>query len=49
MPTMLLAAATEEAHRDLPMPAIAFGIIALTVFASLLGLTWSFRSVATKH
>jgi hypothetical protein len=49
MPTMLLAAATEEAHRDLPMPAEAFGLIALAVFASLFGLLWAFRSVATKH
>jgi hypothetical protein len=49
MPTMLLAAATEEAHRELPMSAEAFGLIALAVFATLLGLTWAFRSVATKH
>ena len=49
MPTLLLAAATEEAHRELPMPAIVFGIIALSVFATLFALTWSFRSVASKH
>ena len=49
MPTMLLAAATEEAQRELPMPAEAFGLIALAIFATLFGLTWAFRSVATKH
>jgi drug/metabolite transporter (DMT)-like permease len=49
MPTMLLAAATEEAHRELPMPAEVFGLIALAVFATLFAFTWAFRSIATKH
>jgi hypothetical protein len=49
MPVKLLADAAEEVHRELPMPAYWYGIIALIVFAALFGLTWAFRSVATKH
>jgi hypothetical protein len=50
MPTRLLAAATEtEAHRELPLPAEVFGLIALVVFAALFASTWAFRYVGTKH
>jgi len=51
MPSWFLAAATEsaEAHRELPLPAEAYGLIALAAFAGLFCLTWAFRSIATKH
>jgi hypothetical protein len=49
MPTRLLAAASETAERELPMPPWAYGVIALAVFASLFALLWAFRSVASKH
>lgn len=40
--------AAEEAHRELPMPAIAYGILALAAFGVLLALLWSFRGTAQK-
>lgn len=40
---------TEEAAHALPMPAWAFGVIALLVFAFLLAVTWAFRGTAQKH
>jgi hypothetical protein len=43
-----LVAATEEATRELPMPVIAYFIIAFGVFVLLLGVTWSFRNTAAK-
>ena len=43
-----LVAATEEATRELPMPVIAYFIIAFVVFLLLLGVTWSFRNTAAK-
>ncbi|HST85322.1 MAG TPA: hypothetical protein VLL08_26515 [Kineosporiaceae bacterium] len=49
--TFALAAAAQgaEEHRDLPMPAWAFGVIALGVFFVLFAVTWSFRSVGNRH
>ena len=38
-----------EAHRELPMAAEWYGIIALAIFAALFAFTWAFRSVASKH
>lgn len=38
----------EEAHRQLPMPAWLYGVIAMVVFLLLLGLLWSFRGTAYK-
>ena len=35
--------------RELPMPPWLFGLIALTAFAFLLGVTWSFRGTAQKY
>jgi heme/copper-type cytochrome/quinol oxidase subunit 2 len=46
---LVAAAEAVEEHRDLPMPAWAFGVIALGVFFALFALTWSFRSVGNKH
>ena len=40
--------AAEEAARELPMPVIAFFIIAFVVFLLLLGVTWSFKNTAAK-
>jgi len=48
MPTRLLATATETA-RELPIPAWAFGLLAIAVFVSLFLVLWAFRSVANKH
>ena len=38
----------EETLRELPMPAILFGVIALVLFLVLLGVTWMFRGTAAK-
>jgi hypothetical protein len=45
---LALAAETEEATRELPMPVIAYFIIAFTLFLVALGVTWSFRNTAYK-
>ena len=46
---LVAAAEAVEEHRELPMPAWAFGVIALAVFFGLFALTWSFRSVGNRH
>jgi heme/copper-type cytochrome/quinol oxidase subunit 2 len=46
---LVAAAEAAEEHRDLPMPAWAFAAIALGVFFTLFAITWSFRSVGTRH
>jgi hypothetical protein len=38
----------EEAARELPMPVIAYFLIAFSVFLVLLAITWSFRNTAAK-
>ncbi|MGL5866452.1 MAG: hypothetical protein ACRCYX_11395 [Dermatophilaceae bacterium] len=45
----VVVVASEEAVRELPIPPWSFGVIALLVFALLLGLTWSFRGTAQKY
>ena len=42
---------TEElpTARELPMPPWLYGVIALVLFAFLLGVTWSFRGTAQKY
>ena len=35
--------------RELPMPPWLYGVIALVLFAFLLGVTWSFRGTAQKY
>ena len=45
---LALAAETQEATRELPMPVIAYFIIAFSLFLVLLGITWSFRNTAYK-
>jgi hypothetical protein len=38
----------EEQHRSLPMPAIAYGVIAFVAFLVGLGVLWTFRNTAAK-
>lgn len=47
--TVARIVAEEAAHRELPMPPWAYGVIALLAFAFLLGVTWSFRGTAQKY
>jgi hypothetical protein len=44
---VLLAQGT--AGNQLPLSAAAIGLIALLVFVSLLGLTWTFRNTSNKR
>jgi hypothetical protein len=44
-----LATAGTEKLRELPMPAWAFGAIALASFLVLLGVLWTFRNTAAKY
>jgi hypothetical protein len=43
------AEGAEKPLRHLPMPPVAFGILALAAFIVLLGITYAFRSSGTKH
>lgn len=36
-------------HNELPMPPIAYGIIAMVGFIALGLITWSYRDVANRH
>ena len=40
---------TEEVHGKLPMPPIAFMIVALCILAMMLIVTLSFKSIGTRH
>jgi hypothetical protein len=44
-----LALAAEEQTKDLPMEPLMYGVIAIVVFVSLLGLTWTFRGSSNKR
>jgi len=46
-PSHLIAAA-EETTRELPMPPLAFGVLAFVAFLLLLGVLWAFRGTANK-
>jgi len=46
---LLSILASEAAHVELPIPAFFFGVIALGVFLTLAGITWSYRNVANRH
>ena len=46
---LVAAAEATEQHRDLPMPAWVFALIALGIFFTLFAITWSFRSVGNRH
>jgi len=41
-------ASVEEEMRDLPMPAVIYGIVAFVLFVLVLAFTWSFRGTAYK-
>jgi hypothetical protein len=43
-----LFAAVEETHRELPMPPVAYGVLALLAFAFGLAVLWAFRGTAQK-
>ena len=45
----LAAEVTEEHATELPMPAEAFGLIALAALFALLAITWAFRDIGNKH
>ena len=47
--TVARIVAEEAAHSELPMPPWLFGVLALVAFATLLGVTWSFRGTAQKY
>ncbi len=36
-------------HSELPIPALAFGIIAMSVFLVLAFIVYSYRDVANRH
>ncbi|MBL3687184.1 hypothetical protein D3248_09535 [Leucobacter zeae] len=46
-----LAVAAEEGHElvELPIPAIAYGLIVFGIFVALAIVTFSFRDVANRH
>lgn len=43
------AAAAEEVHRELPIPPLAYGLLAIAGLMGLLFVTYAFRSVGTRH
>jgi hypothetical protein len=45
----ILASAAEEAHVQLPFPAVFFGVIGMAVFILLGLITFSYRDVANRH
>ena len=51
MIALLSAAAevAEEHHNELPIPPIAFGLLAFTALIGLLFVTFAFRSVGSRH
>jgi hypothetical protein len=49
MSLLLLAQGAPEQVHHIPMSAEAFGLLALIVFGSLLGLTWTFRNTSNKR
>ena len=36
-------------YQELPIPALAYGVIALVGFVALALVTWSYRHVANRH
>ena len=43
-----LITTTEETTRELPMPPLAFGVLAMVAFLVLLAVLWAFRGTASK-
>lgn len=46
---LLRFAASGEKVNELPIPAIAYGLIALTIFVAITLVFYSFRDVANRH
>jgi hypothetical protein len=44
-----LYAAAQETPRELPMPPLAFGALALAGFLVLLGVLWFFRGIGNRY
>ncbi|WP_200810992.1 hypothetical protein [Demequina sp. NBRC 110057] len=49
MSTVVIAEAAEHVVNELPFPAPVFGLIAFAALMGLLGVTYAFRSVGTRH
>lgn len=49
MSTNVLRVMAEEGHQALPMPPIAYGLIAFVLFLVGLGVLWSFRNTGMKY
>ncbi|MGZ4603581.1 MAG: hypothetical protein ACXV0U_08275 [Kineosporiaceae bacterium] len=49
MAASLVAAAGAEKASHLPIPPLAFAVLAMAVFGLLLLVTFAFRSVAHRH
>ncbi len=47
--TASLVAAEAEKASSLPIPPIAFGLLAMAAFGALLLVTFAFRSVGNRH
>jgi putative effector of murein hydrolase LrgA (UPF0299 family) len=45
----ILASEAVVHHSELPIPGFMYGVIAMTVFLALAGITWSYRNVANRH
>lgn len=45
----ILASEAVVSHTELPIPAFFYGVIAMTAFLALAGITWSYRNVANRH
>lgn len=45
----LVAADTAEKKEHFPLPPWGYALVAIAIFFSLFVITWSFRSVGTKH
>lgn len=39
----------EASARELPLPALGYGLLALSALMALLFVTWAFRSVGSRH
>lgn len=48
LPVVVTGLVSAEEHNSLPMPAIAFGVIAFCAFLLGLGVLWMFRNTAAK-
>ncbi|MFM2023528.1 MAG: hypothetical protein RIR89_920 [Actinomycetota bacterium] len=49
MISILIAEGAIVHHTELPMPAILYGVIAMTAFLALAAITWSYRDVSNRN